>query len=192
MIANLASTATNRIRHHANQVFSSPRPVLELLPGEVQVFDPDKAPSKPQSKATLAGQLVIAADWEQCRMVLDLVARGAESRGFDERSTNAIRIALEEALANAVNHGSRNAEDFIRVEYKFRGDGFRVRVTDQGPGFDSESVPDPTYRDNIQRPSGRGLLLMRHYMTVVRHNERGNRVEMFKLRGDDSEAWGNI
>jgi serine/threonine-protein kinase RsbW len=51
-------------------------------------------------------------------------------------------------------------------------------VEDQGAGFTPEEVPDPTLEENIERGSGRGLLLIRAYMTSVEYNKKGNKVTM--------------
>jgi serine/threonine-protein kinase RsbW len=56
-----------------------------------------------------------------------------------------------------------------------------VRITDEGPGFDPADVPDPTAVENLERPCGRGLMLMRHYMNEVAYSERGNTVTMSKV-----------
>lgn len=161
----------------------------ELWCDEIPVLNIAQVRQNLGSVATLAGQVVIGTDWDQCRLILDLVVRGAESCGFDEKTVDAIRIAIQEALANAVRHGNRYEDAIIRVEYQFRGDAFRVRITDQGSGFDPNAIPDPTLPENIGKPSGRGLLMMRHYMTEVRFNERGNSVEMWKQCRRESEAW---
>jgi serine/threonine-protein kinase RsbW len=57
-----------------------------------------------------------------------------------------------------------------------------LAVEDQGPGFDPGSVPDPTLEENLERGSGRGLLLIRAYMASVRYNASGNRLEMIYER----------
>ena len=134
----------------------------------------------------------------------DLLAVGVCNRNAATR----VGIALEEALLNAVYHG--NLE--ISSKLKETGDGpflalarerraaepyasRRVRVvsritekraafviTDEGPGFDVAALPDPTEPENLELPSGRGLLLMRSFMDEVRYNATGNRVTMVKLR----------
>jgi serine/threonine-protein kinase RsbW len=57
-----------------------------------------------------------------------------------------------------------------------------VRIADQGPGFNPSDVPDPVAFENLERPCGRGLLLMRHYMTDVVFDPPGNCVVMSKVR----------
>ena len=170
-------------------VFSSFAAPTKLLFGELPALKRTQGLPGHSPSATLAAQLVIGTDWDQCRLVLDLVSRGAESRGFDEKTVNAIRVALQEALANAVKHGNRYEDGLICVDYQFRGDLFRVRITDQGSGFDPRLVPDPTLPENTHKPSGRGLLMMRYYMTGVRFSERGNSVEMWKGCRAESSTW---
>jgi CheY-like chemotaxis protein/anti-sigma regulatory factor (Ser/Thr protein kinase) len=117
-------------------------------------------------------------------------------------------IALEEALLNAVYHGNLEVssdlrqngdEAFHRLARERRTQEpyapRRVRVTarltpgaatfviaDQGPGFDVSKLPDPTDPEFLERPSGRGVLLMRTFMDEVRYNATGNRVTLVKRR----------
>ncbi|HOF18390.1 MAG TPA: ATP-binding protein [Phycisphaerae bacterium] len=53
-------------------------------------------------------------------------------------------------------------------------------MCDEGTGFDPTRVPDPTADENLEKPSGRGLMLMRAYMDEVRYNDRGNQVFLMK------------
>ena len=55
------------------------------------------------------------------------------------------------------------------ISYRVLGDRFEVHISDEGPGFDPTDVPDPTAVENLERPCGRGLMLMRHYMTEVHY-----------------------
>lgn len=104
----------------------------------------------------------------------------AEAHGFDKAARFAVRLAVEEALTNAIRHGHRELGPStpVSLEVDASADRLRIVVEDQGPGFDPGQVPDPTLDENLSRPCGRGLMLIRAYMTEVRHNERGNRIEM--------------
>ena len=107
-----------------------------------------------------------------------------ESFGYSSHACFAVRLALEEALNNAITHG--NAEDTsksVRVRYAVDERAVRISVCDEGPGFEPESVPDPRRGENLERPGGRGVLLIHAYMTRVRYNRRGNCVTMIKRRG---------
>ena len=56
-----------------------------------------------------------------------------------------------------------------------------IQVEDEGPGFDPGDVPDCTLEENLEKPSGRGLELMRNYMTQMEYNASGNRLVMEKV-----------
>ena len=92
-----------------------------------------------------------------------------------------VSLAFEEALANAVQHGSRHdLSKKLRVRLTAVQSGVEVEIEDEGDGFNPDEVPDPLSEDNLVRPPGRGLLLMRSLMDRVVFNDRGNRVTMFK------------
>ncbi len=102
---------------------------------------------------------------------------------YSERDLFGIRLALEEALVNAIRHGHRNdTGKIVRVRYQLNAEQFLVEIEDEGPGFDPEGVADPLAPQNLERPGGRGVFLMRHYMTWVSFNERGNCVTMCRRR----------
>ena len=91
--------------------------------------------------------------------------------------------ATEEAIVNAMKHGNQmDRNKTVRIAYSVGPDRFDCLVADEGPGFEPADVPDPTAAENLERPCGRGLMLMRHYMTAVEYNDRGNAVSMCKLR----------
>jgi anti-sigma regulatory factor (Ser/Thr protein kinase) len=60
--------------------------------------------------------------------------------------------------------------------------GFRIQIRDEGRGFNHRAVPDPTDPENLERPTGRGLWLIRHYMHEVRFNAKGNAVTLVRRR----------
>ena len=89
------------------------------------------------------------------------------------------RVGLTEALSNAMLYG--NAHDpskNVQLEVSFDQGRLLATVRDQGPGFDPASVPDPTRPENVARPCGRGLFLMRQLLDEVMYNERGNEVTL--------------
>jgi len=119
-----------------------------------------------------------------------------------------ITMAVREAVANAIDHGNLELDSDMRDEdgpgysdlglqrsqlepWKHRQvtitsrvtpDYVRYTVTDQGPGFDPSSLPDPLDPDNLLRAHGRGLMLIRSFMDEVCHNETGNMITMIKHR----------
>lgn len=116
-------------------------------------------------------------------------------------------VALEEALLNAAYHGNLEVQSQLReqdhalyyrlarersntppysqrsiqLEVEMSEERIRYIVRDEGPGFDPRSLPDPTDPANIDRPCGRGLLLMRTFMDDVEFNDVGNAVTLTKF-----------
>ena len=107
----------------------------------------------------------------------------AEAHGYSESARFAIRLALDEAMSNAICHGNRNdPHKRIAIDYAVTDEQVRIQVTDEGHGFRPAAVPDPTLDENLERPHGRGIMLMRAYMTDVSYSERGNTVTLIKNR----------
>lgn len=111
-----------------------------------------------------------------------------ESEGFSARDVFGVRLALEEALVNAIKHGNQMREDkSVTVEWIVTTDDVTISIEDEGPGFRPEEVPDPTAEENLEKPGGRGIMLMRSFMTSVEYNERGNRVTLVKRKESAGE-----
>jgi serine/threonine-protein kinase RsbW len=103
--------------------------------------------------------------------------------GYPVRDCAGVRLALEEAIANGLRHGNRgDTTKCVWVRYRVGANAVLADEEDEGPGFDPNGVADPTLLENRERPGGRGLLLMRHFMTWVQFSRRGNRVTLCKRR----------
>jgi serine/threonine-protein kinase RsbW len=101
----------------------------------------------------------------------------------DCRDYFAILMALEESISNGIRHGNKyDHSKYVLVECKASPERFWLRVTDEGCGFQLQRVPDCTADENLECPGGRGLALMRAYMTIVEYNDCGNCVTMEKTR----------
>lgn len=137
--------------------------------------------------SSMSGRVSLINDRDQIDALQDLIIEGAEEMGYAKGARFALRLAVEEAIANAFRHGHRDLPPETPVEIGYRLDPERILVSvqDQGPGFEPGAVPDPTLDENLEIPGGRGLVLMRAYMTRVAYNETGNRVEM-ELRRSES------
>jgi len=126
--------------------------------------------------------VVIPSDTAEARRIQEDVERLLQARKASEQEVFSVRLALEEALVNAIKHGNEmDRSKKVYVSYRLCGDRLEVRITDEGKGFDPSDVPDPTAIENLERPCGRGLMLMRHYMTEVEYNQSGNSVSMAKV-----------
>jgi serine/threonine-protein kinase RsbW len=135
----------------------------------------------------MPGRVSIVNDRDQITALQDLVVEQAEELGYSHGALFALRLALEEAIVNAFRHGHRDlpASTPIDIEYSLSDERIRLVVEDRGPGFVPAAVPDPTLDENLETPGGRGLVLMRAYMTRIVHNDAGNRVEL-ELRRPES------
>lgn len=130
-----------------------------------------------------ATELTIPSDLAEARRVQEVIAGALHAAGYTETDTFAIKLALEEALVNAIKHGNQMDPDKrVTVVFHVTPQRFDIRITDEGPGFNPDDVPDPTAIENLERPCGRGLLLMRGFMTEVEYHGRGNVVIMAKVR----------
>lgn len=133
--------------------------------------------------ASTAIELSIPSDLAEARRVQELIEGALQSAAYTEHDIFAIKLALEEALVNAIKHGNQlDPDKRVFVVYSVTPERFDIRITDEGAGFNPEDVPDPTAIENLERPCGRGLLLMRGFMTEVEYHGRGNVVTMAKVR----------
>ena len=133
--------------------------------------------------------VTIPSDTAEARRIQDEIEQLLQARRASDQEIFSVRLALEEALVNAIKHGNQmDRSRKVHVCYRFLPDRFEVRITDEGPGFDPSDVPDPTAVENLERPCGRGLMLMRHYMSEVRYNDRGNAVVMSKVFRNGKKA----
>lgn len=115
---------------------------------------------------------------------VELVARNLETSFADRRTVRFnVRVALTEALANAIIYG--NAEDAskrVGVRAAFGRNAAHIEVTDEGCGFDYRCLPDPTVPFARLQPRGRGLFLIRAMVDEVRFNALGNSICMIVRR----------
>lgn len=121
---------------------------------------------------------------ENLRDAVSEVVEACERLAFSgSRARLNLRVALGEALANAILYGNRqDPQKRVRVRAELRPGEAVVTITDEGPGFDPDSVEDPTRPENRDRSHGRGLFLLRSLADEVRFNEPGNSVTLI-LRG---------
>lgn len=109
-----------------------------------------------------------------------------EKHEYSMRDVFAMRLSLEEAITNAIKHGNGgDPAKSVTVVADVADDKLRVVVQDEGEGFEPEDVPDPTSLEFIERPSGRGLMLMRAYLNFVEYSERGTKLTMERERNSE-------
>ena len=121
------------------------------------------------------------SDTGDARKILDTILTKLGEHGWGEEHTFGIHLAVEEALMNAIKHGNqRNPEKYVTVQFRFTAKILQIVVEDEGDGFNPADVPDPTLEENLELPSGRGLMLMKTFMSTIDYNAKGNRVFMEK------------
>lgn len=117
------------------------------------------------------------------RTVIGVIVGRLQVERWTSHDQFSVRLALEEAIANAIRHGNHSdAGKQVRVVTRLSTQRIMIEVVDQGHGFEPESIPDCRAPENLDKPCGRGLMLMRAYMTSVEYNARGNAVIMEKHR----------
>lgn len=103
--------------------------------------------------------------------------------GYSDDDQFGVRLALEEALVNAMKHGNRmDPAKSVPLAYRLSAEKVEIRVADEGEGFDPGQVADPTCDENLSKPCGRGVMLMRCYMDEVTYLDNGREVHMVKYR----------
>jgi serine/threonine-protein kinase RsbW len=125
--------------------------------------------------------VTIPSDFSAGRDVQERILQDVQRCGFSNDSTFAIRIALEEAMVNAIKHGNRlDPAKKVHVESRVTAKRAQITIEDEGPGFDRSDIPDPTAGHNLDKPSGRGILLIEAYMDGVQWSRGGRRLKMVK------------
>jgi serine/threonine-protein kinase RsbW len=136
-------------------------------------------PREPHFQRTLR----IPSDTSVGHQVQEQILDELKADGFSEPVLFGIRLSMEEAIINAIKHGNKlDPEKSVRVSYTIDAAEFVVEIEDEGPGFKPADIPDPTAPENLERPSGRGLLLMRAFMTECDFLSRGNICRMRRIR----------
>ena len=111
--------------------------------------------------------------------VEQLIDELKEKHNIAEEIYGNLLIATTEAVNNALKHGNKlDKNKLIDLHFEFSDAEFCVTVIDQGSGFDYENVPDPTLPENIEKPDGRGIFIMKNLSDEVRFEEEGRIVKL--------------
>lgn len=123
------------------------------------------------------------------RRIMEELLDQLATHGWPQSDVFAIHLAVEEAITNAIVHGNKLDESkTVHVACRVTPTLVQIEVTDQGPGFDPSSIPDCTLEERLDVPNGRGVMLMRSFMTKLEYNAEGNRVLMEKQRDPAADA----
>ena len=116
---------------------------------------------------------------ENIRMIESFIDNAKEKFHLEDDIYGNIMIAVTEAVNNAIKHGNQNDKHKnVTLSLTLRDNLINFIVTDEGGGFDYENLPDPTSPENIEKPGGRGIFLMKHLSDEVTFKEGGKSVEL--------------
>ena len=122
-------------------------------------------------------KLLIPSKAENIVLVEKLVDDVCDLFDIQEDLYGHILVALTEAVNNGFQHGNKaNPTKHIEVTFKVKDNKIFFTVKDEGPGFDYTTLPDPTDPKNIEKPTGRGIFLMRHLADGVSFEDKGTKV----------------
>jgi CheY-like chemotaxis protein len=154
-------------------------------------------------------QFELENDQELITSLVHYLQDGASAMSVcDDNERVRIGVALQEALINACFHGNLEVSSKLRevdhrayydlarersklapysdrrihISARFASDSVVYVIRDEGGGFDPTQIPDPRDPNNLEKPSGRGLLLMQTFMDEVKYNPSGNQVTLVKRR----------
>ena len=124
-------------------------------------------------------QLRFPSDPTQVAHVEPFVEKVAEQFNLSSDVHGNMLVSLTEAVTNAIIHGNRSDQTKnVSISLRRQKDSVAIRVSDEGPGFDPQKVPDPTSPECIEECGGRGIFLMRHLADECRFMRGGSTVEM--------------
>ena len=124
-------------------------------------------------------KLEFASQPENIAIIERLIDEIRDGNAFDDECYGDVLIAMTEAVNNAIVHGNKLQDDkTVVVEYELQARNLYFKITDQGAGFDFENVPDPTSPENIEKPNGRGVFLMRSLADECTFDDDGRIVEL--------------
>lgn len=125
----------------------------------------------------------IKSDIREIRLPQAAVLKELQEHRFSAEAIFGIKLALEEALSNAIRHGNAaDAAKTVTVRYAINADKAVIIVRDEGPGFQPDDIPDPTTPARLRVPCGRGIMLIKAYMDEVEYRDEGREVYLVKYR----------
>ena len=116
---------------------------------------------------------------ENIRIIESFIDNAKEKYQLDDDIYGNIMIAVTESVNNAIVHGNKSVADKnVSLSLVLQDGSIKFIIQDEGGGFNYDQLPDPTSPDNVDKPSGRGIFLMRHLSDEVEFKDYGRRVEL--------------
>ena len=116
---------------------------------------------------------------ENIRIIESFIDNAKEKYSIDDDIYGNIMIAVTESVNNAIKHGNKNNKNKnVSLSLMLNDNIIRFEVRDQGSGFDFNNLPDPTAPENLDKPGGRGIFLMKHLSDEVSFEDKGRIVKL--------------
>lgn len=116
---------------------------------------------------------------ENIRMIESFIDNAKDKYQLNDDIYGNIMIAVTEAVNNAIKHGNRSdSGKNVSLALSLEEGMIKFRVEDEGSGFDYHNLPDPTAPENLEKPGGRGIFLMKHLADEVDFTNQGKVVEL--------------
>jgi serine/threonine-protein kinase RsbW len=116
---------------------------------------------------------------ENIRMIESFIDNAKEKFHLNDDIYGNIMIAVTEAVNNAIKHGNQSdASKNVSLSLNLEDSLIKFQVEDEGNGFDFHTLPDPTSPENLEKPGGRGIFLMKHLSDEVKFKDSGRIVEL--------------
>jgi serine/threonine-protein kinase RsbW len=136
-----------------------------------------------QSSDTWRLEVDLPSERGSNRQVTDELLEQLGAHGWPPADVFAVHLAVEEAIVNAIVHGNKlDPAKKVHVACEVSADRVLVSIADEGPGFNPAAIPDCTADERLEAPGGRGVMLMKSFMTRIDYNAKGNAVELEKRR----------
>lgn len=116
---------------------------------------------------------------ENIRMIESFIDNAKEKFQLNDDIYGNIMIAVTEAVNNAIRHGNKSeSTKNVTLALSLEEGLIKFKIEDEGNGFDYQNLPDPTSPENLEKPGGRGIFLMKHLSDEVEFKESGRVVEL--------------
>jgi serine/threonine-protein kinase RsbW len=123
--------------------------------------------------------LAIPSDMQNISKVEPLITEAFESHRINFNHFGNVLVALTEATNNAIMHGNKcHPEKNVFISYSYKAPMLYFSVKDQGVGFDFSHLPDPTDPENLEKPNGRGVFLMKRLADQIEFEDNGSMVKL--------------
>lgn len=127
--------------------------------------------------------LIIKSDVNELAKVATITEEICIRFGLIEDEIDDISIAVTEAVNNAIKHGNKeDSTKSIKIVFEVETDRIKIRIKDEGKGFQLEEVKDPRKNENLLKDDGRGILIMKALMDEVKvlSGNEGNVLQLVK------------